>query len=362
MKQPTHGVSAAHEKRAAAWLVKSHRGLTASEQDAFSLWLAADPRHQAAWRALQRTWTEFDQMALWRPEHAAEPNPDLLARPRRERFRGWSWAIGSLAVAAGLVIAFVLLQPASDPRLRPDVPGTITKLPAFERRLLPDGSVLELNEGVRVETDFSGGQRRVRLLQGELHCLVARDPDHPFIVESGGVEVRALGTAFNVRLARDAVDVVVTSGSVQVAAAPSSPLADEPSPEEDEAPVPAETVAATVLAAGQRAVVALDRAEPVVVVSTLSAEDLARTLAWKKHFLDFSSTPLAEVVEEFNRHNSTRLRLAPEAPGDLPIMASFRADNLEGFVRLLELTHGWRVERRGSDEIVLHGPREGSSP
>ena len=29
----------------------------------------------------QLTWTEFNQLAQWRPEHSVEPNPDLLARP-----------------------------------------------------------------------------------------------------------------------------------------------------------------------------------------------------------------------------------------------------------------------------------------
>ncbi len=363
MTRPDPQPTPAQEKRAADWLVKQHRGLTAVEQDELSLWLAAAPGNQAAWRALQRTWREFDQLALWCPEHAAEPNPDLLAGPRRTHFFRWSWALGSLALAASLVLAFLLLRPVQPPRIRPESGGTITALPAFERRLLPDGSVLELNEGARVETDYSGGQRRVRLTQGEMHCLVARDPAHPFIVESAGVEIRALGTSFNVRRAKAEVDVVVSSGSVQVAtpASVSAPAGD-PAPLAAGPTATPAPVAATVLAAGQRARVALDSPQPVVRVTTLSSEDLARTLAWMRHFLDFSSTPLAEVVAEFNRHNSARLRLASDAPGDLPIVASFRADNIDGFVRLLELTHGWRVERRASGEIILHGPPEGGSP
>lgn len=70
---------------AADWLVRRDRGLTPAEQDEFFQWLAADPRHGERFAQHQRTWKEFNLLAQWRPEHSAEPNPDLLAKPRRAR-------------------------------------------------------------------------------------------------------------------------------------------------------------------------------------------------------------------------------------------------------------------------------------
>jgi transmembrane sensor len=96
---------------------------------------------------------------------------------------------------------------------------------------------------------------------------------------------------------------------------------------------------------------------PLVPISVTAAE-IARTLAWQPRLLEFSSAPLAQVVAEFNRHNTLQLSLADPDLASLPVIASFRSDNAEGFVRLLEATAGIRAERR-RDTILL---RRANSP
>src|SRR5438270_643302 len=82
-------------------------------------------------------------------------------------------------------------------------------------------------------------------------------------------------------------------------------------------------------------------------VIPVSADEIARTLAWEPRLLDFASTPLREVVAEFNRGNEVQLVIADPSLSEMPIVASFRSDNVDGFVRLLELTSGVRAERNG---------------
>jgi transmembrane sensor len=95
---------------------------------------------------------------------------------------------------------------------------------------------------------------------------------------------------------------------------------------------------------------------PSPIVEAASSEDVAHSLEWKPHMLDFESTPLAEVVAVFNRHNRAQLTIGDEALRTLPIVASIRSDNVDGFVRLLEATSGVRAERRDS-EIILRRAR-----
>src|SRR5260370_1274200 len=66
--------------------------------------------------------------------------------------------------------------------------------------------------------DFRLGDRRggVRLTRGEAHLAVAKDSSRPFIVTAGGVSVRAVGTAFNVRRVEQRVEVFVTEGKVRI--------------------------------------------------------------------------------------------------------------------------------------------------
>src|SRR5204863_5888557 len=87
----------------------------------------------------------------------------------------------------------------------------------------PDGSVVELNRGAVVSAHFTASERRMRLVSGEANFKVAKDPQRPFVVEARGVAVRAVGTAFNVRIDAVSVEVLVTEGVVNVAQPPAPP-------------------------------------------------------------------------------------------------------------------------------------------
>ena len=107
------------------------------------------------------------------------------------------------------------------------------------------------------------------------------------------------------------------------------------------------------VSAGERTVVGLAEviARPVVV--PVSKAEVGQLLDWQPRLLDFNSEPLANVVAVFNRRGSARLVIGDEALRTLPIIASIRSDNVDGFVRLLEATMGVRAERQPDGEIVL---------
>jgi transmembrane sensor len=330
-------------EQAAAWLIRRDRGLTAREQDEFLQWLAADPRHGDAFAREQQTWRDLDLMADWRPEHATEPNPDLLAQPVGSTpiRRRIPWLLPA-ALGAAACLALVATLTFRSPAPTPAAAAIVAS--AYEQRVLEDGSIAELNRGAALEIAFTAAERRVRLLRGEAHFTVTKHPERPFIVHARGVEARAVGTAFQVRLDAHAVEVVVTEGRVQVGA----PATTQAAARDGAAPV----APLPIVAAGERVVVPLRPAAEPPRVTPVSAEDLARTLAWQPRLLEFSSAPLAQVVAEFNRRNPLQLVLADPALASVPIVASFRSDNVDGFVRLLEVTAGIRATRQG-DTIFL---------
>jgi transmembrane sensor len=326
------------EAAAAEWLVRGDRGLTPAQQDAFLQWLAASPAHRESFERHRRMWAECDALAQWRPEHSAEPNPDLLAR-RRPTVRHW-WA--PLALVAAAAVAVLLWRTDAPPRERP----LAFEAASYRQETLADGSVIDLKGGAHVVVQFTAAERRVLLVQGEAQFTVAKNPARPFVVRAGGVDVRAVGTAFNVRIAGPRIDVLVTEGTVQVARPPAAPAGSG---------VPAPQVLAS-LSAGHRTSIAVEPAAPPPVVQPASSQEMAQWLEWKPHMLDFESAPLAEVVAIFNRHNRAQLVIGDEVLRTLPIVASIRSDNVDGFVRLLEATSGVRAEPRG-DEIVLRQAR-----
>jgi len=340
------------EQEAAAWILRCDRGLNPAEQDEFSAWLAADPRHGAQLARHRRHWQRLDVLAEWRPEHAARPNPDLLAPPLRVRLRRWRPATVALAAAAALVIGFYVVR-SSRPRTEAGGAHTteLAKAPPSGPRVLPDGTKVELNRDAEFLVEFTSQERRVRLVRGEAHFFVEKNPAWPFIVNAGGIDVRAVGTAFNVRIDPAAVEVLVTEGRVRVDAAPT-----------DRAAANSSVAAAPlipVLEARQRAVVPRPMAAqpaPAPVqpeIATLTPGEIERVLAWQHRLLDFNATPLREIVAEFNRRNVIQILVIDPELGSIPISATLRSDNIDGFVALLEQGFGARAERRGDSEILI---------
>ena len=82
---------------------------------------------------------------------------------------------------------------------------------------LPDGSTVLMNEGssLSYEPEFGQSVREVTLM-GEAYFDIAHDVSKPFIVRTGEVTTRVLGTAFNIRANGNKVVVTVTRGLVEV--------------------------------------------------------------------------------------------------------------------------------------------------
>lgn len=314
---------------AAAWLARRDRGFTPAEQDAYLQWLQADARHRAEVARIDRSWQALDSLAAWQPGDGAAPNPDLLAPaiPSRRRFFRRSAALAGVGLAAALA---VFLWPAA-----PHAPEAAVSAPAMrviprpEPQMLADGSVAEIKHGGQLEVAFVAEERRVRLREGEVHLTVAKDAARPFVVEAGGVIVRAVGTAFSVRWERDTLDVLVTEGRVQV----ETPTG---------APVP--------VAAGESAHVGA-RMRPVVAVEKPDA--IERAQAWRTLRLEFEGLPLAVVVSEFNLRNTLQFAIGDAEAGRVKVAGTFQADKPEAFARLLEAGFGIAVERRATGAWVL---------
>lgn len=337
------------ESAAAEWLVRHDRGLTPRQQDEFLSWLAASPAHRESFERHRRMWGDFNALAQWRPQHGTTPNPDLLARHRRASLRRWV----APALLAAAVVAFLLVW---SPVLPPPGHETLAfEAAAYRQEKLPDGSVVDLNRGAHLIVQFSPGERRVLLVHGEAQFAVAKNPARPFVVRAGGVDVRAVGTAFNVKLAGPNLEVLVTEGVVHLSQQAAAPVNGAAGASTSSGPATPTVLAA--LTAGQRTIIPMAAvvAPPAVVPAT--SREIAQLLDWQPHLLDFDSTPLAEVVEAFNRRNTLRLVIGDDELRTLPIVASIRSDNVEGFVRLLEGTAGVKAARRTGGEVVLRRAR-----
>lgn len=349
------------QRQAAEWLAqRESRGFTADEHARFAAWCAADPRHRTMFAEVESAWRVFDRLKNYPHSLDEAADPDLLARadPARRSFAG-----PLLAAAAGLVVAAAWwLWPGVSPVRLEKEPAPAAVVQAGPRLvMLPDGSEVELNVGGEIEEHYMPEVRRVRLVRGEAHFAVAKNPARPFVVEAGGVAVRAVGTAFNVRVAAQGVEVLVTEGRVRVGPpAGETPSAGANTAASEAVGEPPLAATAVELSVGQRVVMPVVPAPAAVepVVQTLAAPEMDRVLAWQTSRLVLEATPLADVVRQFNHrlaaHRRTeRLTLKDGALGAVRISGRIRSDNLESFIEVLETNFDVVAERRAGGEIAL---------
>jgi transmembrane sensor len=302
----------------------------------------ADPRHRDALGFYGSAWS-----ALAKPSQAgagAELEQQLTRLAGRRR--RWRIAAGGAAMAVLVGMNFLIWN--SPPPARDSAPpGAVVLLAAGQT--LPDGSVVQLKGNAQISTDYTESMRRVVLRQGEAHFAVRKDPARPFVVSAGGVEVRAVGTAFSVQLGSTAVEVMVTDGLVAV---------DKPAgPAHPDVPLAAAPLAT--VDAGRRVVVDIAPSVVVPEVSVVPPTELDERLAWRRTRLEFTRTPLAEAVVLLNQHapaSAARLAIADSAVASMRLSGVFCADNTDAFVLLLEGAFGVKAERSGNT-IVLRKAR-----
>lgn len=322
---------------AARWVVRQDRALSTAEVAELAAWLDADPRHGDALDRARGSWKKFREIGA-----AVRRMPE----PATEFGGGWRWVMtGGLAAAAAVLLWSGLgglpesSAPASDGR-----PAAMAAFPAG-MGTLPDGSVARLKGGAELAVAFTATERRVTVVRGEVFFEVAKDAARPFLVAAGNVTVRAVGTAFAVRFDAQAVDVLVTEGTVRVT--PSADRADEGAP--------GGAVGSELVEAGYRATVGIlaDAGLSPVTVSAVSAAEIARSLAWQAPMLDLAGATVGELAAGFAQRTGRRIEVADRALAAVRIGGRLADDDVEGFVRALEEVYGVRVERRADGVIVL---------
>jgi transmembrane sensor len=330
---------------AGAWLARRDHGFTAEEAAEFDCWVRAHPSHAAAVAQLDRTMSTFDRLRELAPPAGVAPDRDYFAPPRTIR-RWLPVAVTGLAAALAVIVWTGRDAPS------PTHWRYATLAGGYDRAILIDGSIVELNTDTSVEIDYTRRERRVRLTRGEAHFQVAKDPSRPFIVQANAVSVSAVGTAFNVRLATAGVEVLVTEGRVRVA--PPSPP-----PARASHVIPAEPVAEIpLLTAGQKVVVSTTAIAEPARIDEVSRDEMQRALAWQMRVAEFSKTPLSAIVADFNRQNQLHIVIHDPELGALRIGGNFRLDQPDAFVRLLENGFGVQVERSGQVITLRKAPPE----
>ncbi len=158
------------------------------------------------------------------PDFEAETEMEVAVPEigRKARYTRWVKLVGSLA-AACILFYYIFNTPSAGEAslVQNELPHNEVKVGhgSKSKIQLPDGTQVWLNSGSKLtyEGSFKGGLREVAL-DGEAYFDVTRDPEHPFIVHTSSIDIKVLGTAFNVKAydVDQTIEATLIHGSIEV--------------------------------------------------------------------------------------------------------------------------------------------------
>ncbi len=304
--------------QAAEWISRRDGdGWNEAAQAELDAWLAQSEAHVVAFLRAEAAWSRADKLVALKPQASrrfAEMAKDVLPTALR-------------AVAAAAVIAVVGV--AANTYLTTSNEKTYTTpVGGRETITLVDGSQIALNTDTTLRMDLSGRERKVWLDKGEAYFHVTHNAQRPFRVFAGNRTVTDLGTRFSVRRDSERFEVAVMEGKV----------AFDPGKEQEKpiALLPGDVVVATATK---------------VSLTKKPSRALAESLGWQRGLLIFDNTTLADAAAEFNRSNGEKLIVAKSA-AHLPVVGTFRSNDVEAFARVTKEVFGLRFERRGTQIVI----------
>jgi transmembrane sensor len=341
---------------ACAWIAQLETGaLTAADVDAFREWMRRSSRHAAEIRRLAKVSMDLNvltEIAGPLQEAAAHYRP-ITKEPARRRFGFHALGLGALAAAAAVAVTVAyFLAPAE---IAPSQPMQVaTAMGGYREITLSDGTLVKLNTDSRIEVDYTREERKVRLLAGEAFFDVTPDPDRSFVVQANGKSVRAVGTAFVVRLLEEKIEVTVVEGRVELT--DTTATAGEKGRGEDEIAESRGLSSATppapiILQTGQSLSIPAKKRERTLL--TLSSRELQRQLSWQEGLHDFSNTPLEEVIREVSRYSPVEIEIADPELREIEFGGLFRVGETRPLFDALQKSFGIKVEYVDDNKVRL---------
>ncbi|NLR58222.1 DUF4974 domain-containing protein [Chitinophaga polysaccharea] len=216
---------------------------------------------------------------------------------------------------------------------------TIAKPGAKSRLLLPDGSVVWLNSGSRLSypANFIDSVREVEL-EGEAYFDIAKNPEHPFIVRTRDINIRVLGTAFNVKCYPEDYKTVATliSGLVQVSGTQAQHQEVLLHPHEKV--VVHRLPQQTTPAAGQPGSVAVPEGMVIQRLAKNTADTSMVETAWVYNKLVFDGENFREISDEMERWFNVRIVFHDDTIAGYRFHAKFENESLNNVLSALQLS------------------------
>lgn len=282
---------------------------------------------------LQRLSAHLSQPVL---QYELSESDEALAPVRS--MRKWWW-MGGVAASLLLAASLFFLQ---QPKPRAPKQNTVSTRHGSKSKIeLPDGTVVWLNSGSRLVYDdaFNNTLREVRLV-GEAYFEVAPDKSRPFIIHTQAVDLKVLGTAFNLRAYPDeaTTETALIHGSVEVQVLnnPDKKIILKPSEKLVVQNKPDSVKGKAEPANGLR--------EPLISISKVHLLERDSSLyetSWVSNKLAFDDEKLATIAQRLERWYDVTVIINSEDLKETTYSGIYEGERLEEVMESLQISGGF---------------------
>ncbi len=317
------------EAEAARLLARLNADPTPEDEARICAWVEYSPAHAIAFARAEAAWDAAERLKsaaadITRPPIVNEANQRRLSR--------------NIMVAAAVAVMLFIVAAIVTVRTFSGVDRYETAVGQMRDIALSDGTILHLNSDSEAEVRFTENGRRARILKGEASFDIAHDTARPFDVEARSAVIRAVGTAFNVRLRPSLVELTVTQGAVTVRSGGS---------------------AAQKVAAGNGAVIQPRR----ISLTQLGPKLIGQRTAWREQMVELDGETIEQAAGEFNRYRSAPILIGDQRVSSLRIGGRFRTTDSREFLSALQLSLPIRaVDGEDGSVMLLYRDEEQPVP
>lgn len=335
-------------------LIKNHPEIVQRLENTKKVWKQLGQRptglaEESFEKHLQRLNNEiFDSQSL-SPTSAIEKVSPVRKLLHNKYHKMW-WA----TAAASILFVWLFFRSEEKNSVKPINHTVSTKLGDKATINLPDGSKVWLNGDSKITyaENFRDKIREV-YLSGEAFFEVAKDKTKPFIIHTRTINLKVLGTAFNVRSYDNEkeTETSLVHGSVEVTLlnSPDQKILLKPG----EKLLVKNTLADTPLKNKKQKT---DEEAPIAVLTNMhyyGADSSSIETSWTKSELIFNDEPLERIALNLERWFNVRITIANEDLKKVKYTATLEDDDkLEDFLEALKLAAGFHYSIKNKEIVI----------
>lgn len=291
---------------------------------------------------------------LHKAQETEQPSVRPVRRSPARTFLRWTAA----AVVTGLLAWTVWPSTRNESIAAPRQNEVVAKKGTRSSLVLPDGSKIWLNADSRLiyNDHFMSDSIREVTLEGEAFFEVARNPKRPFIVHTSGIDVRVLGTAFNVKSypREKSIETTLIHGSVEVSGRNMSQAPRFILRPHQKLVFNKELHAFE--QTDQPAADVLQRTTQAISITSLPpevADSAIKETSWVYNRLDCEGDTFAELAARMERWFNVRITIKDKEVAAARLQGTFEDESLEEVLQALQYITPFRYSINDNEVVIV---------